>query len=78
MIAEHFYQLGMILTVDDFMAQLRAAWSGGKHDENSIVEPVDVVFDYKAWFDGAVYDVGEPTLVRADTHAQVKGITSAR
>jgi len=77
-IAEHFYQLGMILTVDDFMAQLRAAWSGGKHDENSIVEPVDVVFDYKAWFDGAVYDVGEPTLVRADTHAQVKGITSAR
>ena len=77
-IAEHFYQLGMILTVDDFMAQLRAAWSGGKHDKNSIVEPVDVVFDYKAWFDGAVYDVVEPTLVRADTHAQVKGITSAR
>jgi hypothetical protein len=77
-IAEHFYQLGMILNVDDFIAQLRASWEGGKHGDNTVVDTVDVVFDYKLWFDEVVYDAQEPTLVRADTHAQVKGITSAR
>jgi hypothetical protein len=77
-IAEHFYQLGMILSVEDFLDQLSAAWSGGKHRENTVVETVDVVHDYKEWFENVVYDAVEPTLVRADTNAQVKGITSAR
>ena len=69
-IAEYFYQMGMILSVEEFIAALKDAWGGGAHMDHTYVGTVDVVFDYKEWFDGVVYDAIEPTLCRADTNAQ--------
>ena len=70
-IAEHFYSVGYIRNIEEYLHGIRQAWARGQHAEHVHVEKLDVVFDYKNWLDPHVYDSSGVTLKDADDKAQV-------